>query len=300
MTAAARIGDQLILEEDYDENYTPSEQEIHEYAREIGIDPDREQDLLWLAREGIAAPLPQEWKPCQDVTGDVYYFNFSTGQSTWDHPCDEHYRGMVTQERQRAPLTGPGAAASTLSSALGPLPSTLGSLAPLRGLDVLGPGPVPSSNPLLRGSLGGTPSSGGLEPLKTSLGSLRSTRGSSVLGGRRQEEMPALSLLGQEDQDQFDAGESISGNQDSEASGGAAPEERTEPELQDLALSGDHSPEPPSQQDNNNNNNNNNNYITHVSPTTAMAVTGTSFFLPVLLSTYGHHETTNRFTVRQL
>jgi len=58
----------------------------------------------------------------------------------------------------------------TLSSALGPLPSTLGSLAPLRGLDVLGPGPVPSSNPPLRGSLGGTPSSGGLEPLKTSLG----------------------------------------------------------------------------------------------------------------------------------
>lgn len=48
----------------------------------------------------------------QDVTGDVYYFNFSTGQSTWDHPCDEHYRGMVTQERQRAPLAGPGAAAA--------------------------------------------------------------------------------------------------------------------------------------------------------------------------------------------
>jgi hypothetical protein len=57
-----------------------------------------------------------------------------------------------------------------LSSALGPLPSTLGSLAPLRGLDALGPGPIPSANPPLRGSLGGTPSSGGLEPLKTSLG----------------------------------------------------------------------------------------------------------------------------------
>ena len=99
MAAAALIGDQLILEEDYDENYTPSEPgnrliavqavlditcqnhhhtclfliynfsififstEIHEYAREIGIDPDREPDLLWLAREGIVAPLPREWKP---------------------------------------------------------------------------------------------------------------------------------------------------------------------------------------------------------------------------------------------
>ncbi|XP_076849231.1 uncharacterized protein LOC143497233 isoform X3 [Brachyhypopomus gauderio] len=94
------VGDQLILEED--ENYLPSEQEVHEYAREIGIDPDGEPELLWLAREGIVAPLPPDWKPCQDVTGEVYYFNFSTGQSTWDHPCDEHYRQLVAQERECA------------------------------------------------------------------------------------------------------------------------------------------------------------------------------------------------------
>ncbi len=37
--------------------------EIQEYAREIGIDPDSEPELLWLAREGIVAPLPPEWKP---------------------------------------------------------------------------------------------------------------------------------------------------------------------------------------------------------------------------------------------
>lgn len=37
--------------------------EIHEYAREIGIDPETEPELMWLAREGIVAPLPQEWKP---------------------------------------------------------------------------------------------------------------------------------------------------------------------------------------------------------------------------------------------
>lgn len=38
----------------------------------------------------------------QDVTGDIYYFNFSSGQSTWDHPCDERYRRLVAQERERA------------------------------------------------------------------------------------------------------------------------------------------------------------------------------------------------------
>lgn len=40
----------------------------------------------------------------QDVTGEIYYFNFSSGQSTWDHPCDEHYRRLVAQERERAQL----------------------------------------------------------------------------------------------------------------------------------------------------------------------------------------------------
>uniref|UniRef100_A0A5F9DV19 Centrosomal protein of 164 kDa n=1 Tax=Oryctolagus cuniculus TaxID=9986 RepID=A0A5F9DV19_RABIT len=102
-----RIGDQLILEEDYDETYVPSEEEILEFAKEIGIDPTKEPELMWLAREGIVAPLPVEWKPCQDITGDIYYFNFANGQSTWDHPCDEHYRNLVIQERGK--LSTPGA-----------------------------------------------------------------------------------------------------------------------------------------------------------------------------------------------
>lgn len=40
--------------------------------------------------------------PCsQDITGDIYYFNFANGQSTWDHPCDDHYRELVVQEREK-------------------------------------------------------------------------------------------------------------------------------------------------------------------------------------------------------
>ncbi|XP_056138826.1 centrosomal protein of 164 kDa-like [Lampris incognitus] len=298
MSAPALIGNQLILEEDYDENYIPSDQEIHEYAREIGMDPDSEPELLWLAREGIVAPLPREWKPCQDVTGDLYYFNFSTGQSTWDHPCDEHYRSLVVQERERVQLTaavsgGPGGKkdkekkkkkekkekkekkkeplnTGPLSLTLGPLPSSLGSLAPLRGLDAPGLGPLPGSTPALRGSLGNP---GGLEPLKTSLGGPRSSGGSSVLSSR-QEERVSPSLPGLDDDDNNDGKmsetepstrgsarllknlhldlDALGGGlqyENSEASGGLPAEERTEPELQDLVLSGDHSPEPPSRQD---------------------------------------------------
>ncbi|XP_030007920.1 centrosomal protein of 164 kDa isoform X2 [Sphaeramia orbicularis] len=306
MTAAALIGDQVILEEDYDENYIPSEQEIQEYAREIGIDPDNEPELLWLAREGIVAPLPPEWKPCQDVTGDIYYFNFSTGQSTWDHPCDEHYRRLVAQERERGQLTatagGPSAkkdkdkkkkkekkekrekkkkelvkTAGALSSTVGHLPSPLGGLGPLRGLDAPSLGPLPGPAPALRRSLG---TSGGLEPLRASLGGPRSSGASSVLGSR-QEERVSLTLPGFDDEEDDDEDDNIdeakiSENEpsprgsdrllknlhldldalggglqyeDSEGSGGAPAEERTEPELQDLAVSGDHSPEPQSRQD---------------------------------------------------
>ncbi|KAJ8280227.1 hypothetical protein GJAV_G00052070 [Gymnothorax javanicus] len=278
--AALQIGDQLILEEDYDENYIPSEQEILEYAREIGIDPEKEPELMWLAREGIVAPLPAEWKPCQDVTGDVYYFNFSSGQSTWDHPCDEQYRRLVIQERERAQANAGLAkkekkkkkekkekkvkkgkegvkAPAPLNSALGPLTAPLGALAPLRGLSS-------TAAPSLRGSAG---SSGGLEPLKTPLGASLSTVSSSALGGR-QEERVSLSLPGLEDEEdkasenEFSRGtgrllqnlhldlDALGGGfqyEDSEVSVSGPAEEKTDPELQDLALSADRSPEPPSQ-----------------------------------------------------
>ena len=36
----------------------------------------------------------------QDPSGEIYYFNFSTGDSVWDHPCDEHFREMVLKERE--------------------------------------------------------------------------------------------------------------------------------------------------------------------------------------------------------
>jgi len=37
--------------------------EINGYARVIGIDPKVDQELMYIAREGIRAPLPQDWKP---------------------------------------------------------------------------------------------------------------------------------------------------------------------------------------------------------------------------------------------
>lgn len=41
--------------------------------------------------------------PCsQDIEGgNIYYFNFENGHSMWEHPCDEHYKQLVIQEREK-------------------------------------------------------------------------------------------------------------------------------------------------------------------------------------------------------
>ena len=37
----------------------------------------------------------------EDTAGNIYYFNFATGASTWEHPCDEFYRKQLQQEREK-------------------------------------------------------------------------------------------------------------------------------------------------------------------------------------------------------
>jgi centrosomal protein CEP164 len=80
------------LEEELPEDYEPPEEETLEYAKWLGMDIATEQDLLWVAREGLKAPLPENWKPCKTADGEIYYVDFASGESVWDHPCDEFYR----------------------------------------------------------------------------------------------------------------------------------------------------------------------------------------------------------------
>ena len=97
-------GEQVVLEEQIDPNYVPSDAEVEEYARWLGMDMEADAHLLWIAKEGLKAPLPEDWKPCKSPDGEIYYFNFSTGESVWDHPCDEYYRKLYEDEKQRRRL----------------------------------------------------------------------------------------------------------------------------------------------------------------------------------------------------
>lgn len=46
-------GDSIILEEEIDPDYEPTEAETEEYARWLGMDMETDADLLWIAREGL-------------------------------------------------------------------------------------------------------------------------------------------------------------------------------------------------------------------------------------------------------
>ena len=87
----------VVLEEELPEDYEPTEEEILEYAKWLGMDIEKEKDLFWIAREGLKAPLPENWKPCKTGDEEIYYFNFASGESVWDHPCDEYYRKVYLQ-----------------------------------------------------------------------------------------------------------------------------------------------------------------------------------------------------------
>ena len=47
-----------FLDEEIDENYDPTKDEIIEYANFIGMDLLNDQDLFYIAKEGLKAPLP--------------------------------------------------------------------------------------------------------------------------------------------------------------------------------------------------------------------------------------------------
>ncbi|KAJ3189936.1 hypothetical protein HDU85_000223 [Gaertneriomyces sp. JEL0708] len=95
------MSEPVVLEEEFDENYEPTEDEIIEYAKFLGMNVNEDKDLFWIAKESLKAPLPKDWKPCQTDDGNIYYFNFSTGESIWDHPCDEHYKKLYEDEKAK-------------------------------------------------------------------------------------------------------------------------------------------------------------------------------------------------------
>eukprot|EP00931_Biecheleriopsis_adriatica_P103012 TRINITY_DN77900_c0_g1_i1.p1 TRINITY_DN77900_c0_g1~~TRINITY_DN77900_c0_g1_i1.p1 ORF type:complete len:1136 (+),score=334.40 TRINITY_DN77900_c0_g1_i1:52-3408(+) len=90
-----------ILQEKVDEHYEPTDKEIRDYAEWLGMDPDEDKSFLWISRQGLKTPLPKPWQPCESANGDIFYFNPDTGESKWDHPCDDDLRDMFAKEKAK-------------------------------------------------------------------------------------------------------------------------------------------------------------------------------------------------------
>ncbi|XP_055536625.1 centrosomal protein of 164 kDa [Wyeomyia smithii] len=92
-------------EEIFYSTYEPSKEEILEYAVKIGIDPEKETNLIYLARQGLLHPLPENWKPCYSKQVKAYYYyDRHTRKSQWEHPIDVLYRQKVADARKALSL----------------------------------------------------------------------------------------------------------------------------------------------------------------------------------------------------
>ena len=54
-----------MLENHFDPKYEPKREEVEEYGKWLGMELPKHEPLLWIARDGLKAPLPQNWKACK-------------------------------------------------------------------------------------------------------------------------------------------------------------------------------------------------------------------------------------------
>lgn len=78
----------------------PSAAEVAEYAAYLGMDPQQDAGLLYIAELALTAPCPDGWTVHLDNDGNEFFYNPTTQASTYEHPMDQHYRDMYQQKKQ--------------------------------------------------------------------------------------------------------------------------------------------------------------------------------------------------------
>eukprot|EP00754_Rhynchopus_humris_P033844 Rhum_TRINITY_DN15486_c1_g1::Rhum_TRINITY_DN15486_c1_g1_i1::g.159398::m.159398 len=88
----------IVLDDKLDAKYEPTAAEVLEYAEWIGMSVSTHGPLTWISKEGLQAPVLAPWRSCKTDTDEIYFFNFANGESSWDHPLDDHIRDLLTIE----------------------------------------------------------------------------------------------------------------------------------------------------------------------------------------------------------
>ena len=107
---------------------------VVEYARYLGIQPHEDAALMHIAREAVVAELPHGWEEHTEDDGNPFFFNEKEDRSTWEHPCDAHYRDLVVQTRQavvRPSFAMPGAQDASLEFSASPATSAVALQSPV-------------------------------------------------------------------------------------------------------------------------------------------------------------------------
>ena len=73
---------------------------MREFALYLGMNPEEDKDLLWIAVDAMTAKLPEHWEELKAENGQSYYYFKRTGQTQWEHPLDEYYRGLYAKLRK--------------------------------------------------------------------------------------------------------------------------------------------------------------------------------------------------------
>ncbi|KAF0700451.1 Aste57867_9035 [Aphanomyces stellatus] len=76
-------------------------QGVKEHAKYLGMDPHRDAEFLWIARESLVAPVPPGWYQVMTKEGAPYYYNDHTGDSRWEHPSDRDYMALFQEVKQK-------------------------------------------------------------------------------------------------------------------------------------------------------------------------------------------------------
>ena len=90
----------VVLDDKVESRHEPTAVELRDYAQWIGMDVAQDGPLAWISREGLQAPVLSPWRSCKTDSDEIYFFNFSNGDSSWDHPLDDHIRDLLAHEKQ--------------------------------------------------------------------------------------------------------------------------------------------------------------------------------------------------------
>ncbi len=61
-------------------------------AEHLGLAGSEQKNLLYIAQAALNAQVPFDWVEHTDSNGAVFFYNKSTGQSTWEHPMDKFFK----------------------------------------------------------------------------------------------------------------------------------------------------------------------------------------------------------------